>query len=141
MVQMGGTANGKQKPRPAVHGLNVDRETRCAHYHSARDVVAIRMKCCDRYYACKDCHDALAGHTVQRWPRAEWDEPAVLCGACGRRCVSAIIWEARMPVPRARRRSIPAAARIIIFILKYSAYPSPAPGQPRRTLSHKGRGG
>jgi uncharacterized CHY-type Zn-finger protein len=83
MVQMGGTANGKQQPRPAVHGLNVDRETRCAHYHSARDVVAIRMKCCDRYYACKDCHDALAGHTVQRWPRAEWDEPAVLCGACG----------------------------------------------------------
>jgi uncharacterized CHY-type Zn-finger protein len=63
--------------------VNVDSETRCAHYHSARDVVAIRMKCCGGYFACKDCHEALAGHAVQRWPRDEWNEHAVLCGVCG----------------------------------------------------------
>jgi uncharacterized CHY-type Zn-finger protein len=80
---MGGTANGKRKPRPAVHGVDVDPASRCAHYRSPRDIVAIRMKCCNSYYACKDCHDALGGHPLERWPHAEWDEPAVLCGACG----------------------------------------------------------
>ena len=41
------------------------------------------MKCCDRYYACKDCHNALAAHPVVRWPQREWDAEAILCGACG----------------------------------------------------------
>ncbi len=67
-----------------VHGVDLDSQTRCAHYHSALDVIAIRMKCCGVYYACKDCHDALAGHASQVWSRSEWDQPAVvLCGACG----------------------------------------------------------
>ncbi len=69
--------------RPAVRGVAVDGETRCAHWHSPRDVIAIRMKCCGEYYACKDCHDALAGHATQTWPRGERDVAAVLCGACG----------------------------------------------------------
>jgi uncharacterized CHY-type Zn-finger protein len=69
--------------RPDVLGVGLDGETRCVHYGSALDVIAIRMKCCGFYYACKDCHDALAGHATQVWPRAEWDEQAVLCGACG----------------------------------------------------------
>ena len=33
--------------------------------------------------ASKDCHDALAGHAADVWPRAEWSMPAVLCGTCG----------------------------------------------------------
>jgi uncharacterized CHY-type Zn-finger protein len=69
--------------RPPVLGVDLDAETRCVHWHSPLDIVAIRMKCCDTYYACKDCHDALAGHAIVVWPRAEWDRPAVLCGACG----------------------------------------------------------
>jgi uncharacterized CHY-type Zn-finger protein len=47
------------------------------------DIVAIRMKCCDAYYACKDCHEALAGHLLVAWPRGEWHCKAILCGACG----------------------------------------------------------
>jgi uncharacterized CHY-type Zn-finger protein len=83
MAGENGRSGGCVTPmRPAVLGVSVDPETRCAHYHSPRDIVAIRMKCCDCYYACKDCHGALAGHPVQRWPRAEWNERAVLCGAC-----------------------------------------------------------
>jgi uncharacterized CHY-type Zn-finger protein len=66
----------------AVRGIAPDDETRCAHWHGPLDIVAIKMKCCGVYYACKDCHDALAGHPAQVWPRAEWDEAAVLCGAC-----------------------------------------------------------
>ncbi len=69
--------------RPPVLGLQLDAQTRCAHWRSPRDVVAIKMRCCGAYYACKDCHDALAGHPTEVWPRAEWDAAAVLCGACG----------------------------------------------------------
>jgi uncharacterized CHY-type Zn-finger protein len=71
------------RSRPIVRGVELDPETRCAHWHSALDVIAIKMKCCGVYYACKDCHEVLAGHPAEVWPRAEWDRPAVLCGACG----------------------------------------------------------
>lgn len=66
-----------------VRGVDLDRQTRCTHYHSTLDIIAIKMRCCGFYYACKDCHEALAGHAIQVWPRSEWDQPAVLCGACG----------------------------------------------------------
>jgi uncharacterized CHY-type Zn-finger protein len=68
---------------PQVHGVDLDPQTRCAHYRSALDIVAIRMKCCGLYYACKDCHQALADHAIEVWPRAEWNRKSVLCGACG----------------------------------------------------------
>jgi len=69
--------------RPEVRGVGLDAQTRCAHYNTPTDIIAIRMKCCGVYYACKDCHEALAGHVIEVWPRAEWDRHAVLCGACG----------------------------------------------------------
>ncbi len=68
---------------PQVHGLGLDNQTRCVHWRSALDVIAIKMRCCGEYYACRDCHDALAGHPTRVWPTAEFDEAAVLCGACG----------------------------------------------------------
>jgi uncharacterized CHY-type Zn-finger protein len=67
---------------PEVNGIDLDAQTRCTHYSTPLDIVAIRMKCCGLYYACKDCHEALAGHAIEVWPRSEWDRPAVLCGAC-----------------------------------------------------------
>jgi uncharacterized CHY-type Zn-finger protein len=67
---------------PEVRGVNVDPQTRCVHYYSAVDVIAIKMKCCGVYYACKDCHAALAGHDIQVWPESEWLQKAVLCGCC-----------------------------------------------------------
>jgi uncharacterized CHY-type Zn-finger protein len=69
--------------RPRIAGIELDDQTRCAHWRSAADIVAIRMKCCDTYYACKDCHQALAGHAIEVWPRAERSAMAVMCGACG----------------------------------------------------------
>lgn len=69
--------------RPQVRGIDLDAQTRCQHYHSALDIVAIKMKCCGEYYACKDCHAELAGHAIEVWPRDEWNEKAILCGACG----------------------------------------------------------
>jgi len=66
-----------------VVGVAVDDETRCAHYHSDRDVVAIQFPCCETYYPCFRCHERCVDHDAERWPRGRFDEPAVLCGACG----------------------------------------------------------
>jgi uncharacterized CHY-type Zn-finger protein len=68
--------------RPGVRGLDLDPQTRCAHWNSRLDIIAIKMRCCGTYYACRACHDALAGHAAEVWPVQAWDEPAVLCGAC-----------------------------------------------------------
>lgn len=66
-----------------VRGLGLDAQSRCAHWHGPTDVVAIRMACCGVYYACIDCHTALADHPAQPWPATSGDARAVLCGACG----------------------------------------------------------
>jgi uncharacterized CHY-type Zn-finger protein len=68
--------------RSHVAGLALDAQTRCAHYHGTLDIIAIKMKCCGTFYACKDCHEALADHPIAVWPRTEWDEFAVRCGTC-----------------------------------------------------------
>ncbi len=72
-----------QTSKAQVHGIGVDGESRCAHYHTPLDIVAIKMRCCGVYYACKDCHIALADHEIERWPANQWKEKAILCGACG----------------------------------------------------------
>ena len=66
-----------------LRGVAVDGQTRCAHYDEAWDVVALRAGCCGVYHPCHRCHAETAGHPAQPWPRARFDEPAVLCGACG----------------------------------------------------------
>lgn len=67
-------------PSPAVHGVDVDETTGCAHYRSDRDIVAFELPCCDRFWACIECHDAVADHDAQ--PIADPDRPSVLCGRC-----------------------------------------------------------
>jgi uncharacterized CHY-type Zn-finger protein len=67
---------------PEVRGLNLDPQSRCLHYHSPLDIIAIKLKCCGHYYACKDCHETLAGHAIEPWPQSEWHQEAVLCGNC-----------------------------------------------------------
>jgi len=69
-------------PTPVVHGRTVDGETRCVHYGTALDVVAIRFRCCDRYYPCFSCHAEAETHPVLRWPARTWRENAILCGVC-----------------------------------------------------------
>lgn len=66
-----------------VYGVGVGPETRCAHYESRRDVVALRFGCCETFYSCHACHEALAGHESRPWPAERFDDPAVLCGVCG----------------------------------------------------------
>jgi uncharacterized CHY-type Zn-finger protein len=66
-----------------IYGLPVDAETRCIHYHGDTDVIAIRFRCCDRFYPCHACHDAVADHIPAVWGATERDAEALLCGACG----------------------------------------------------------
>ncbi len=68
----------------SVRGVGLDPQTRCAHHRKPEDIIAIKMRCCGIYYACKDCHDELASHPIEVWPKDEWNQPAVLCGSCGR---------------------------------------------------------
>jgi len=65
-----------------IFGETVDDQTRCIHYHTDVDVIAIKFKCCLQYYPCHLCHEEDADHPAQTWPRNEWTEPAVLCGVC-----------------------------------------------------------
>lgn len=64
-------------------GRLVDDQTRCVHWDGPTDVVAIRFRCCGRYYACHDCHAELESHPAERWPSGEFGEKAVRCGVCG----------------------------------------------------------
>ncbi|KTG09091.1 hypothetical protein AUR64_14935 [Haloprofundus marisrubri] len=68
-----------------LRGVDVDGETRCDHYHTDRDVIAIQFPCCGVYYPCFECHRAIANHEAIQWPRDRFDEPAILCGVCGER--------------------------------------------------------
>lgn len=65
-----------------VFGSTVDDQTRCVHYRTDLDVVAMKFACCLRYYPCHLCHAQDADHEPQTWPRSEWTEQAVLCGVC-----------------------------------------------------------
>lgn len=67
---------------PVVHGVLVDSETRCAHYHSPLDVVALQFFCCGEWFPCFRCHEAVAQHPAQQWPRDQRASRAVLCGVC-----------------------------------------------------------
>ncbi|MCA1065562.1 CHY zinc finger protein [Rossellomorea sp. AcN35-11] len=65
-----------------VSGVEVDSKTKCKHYHSSKDIIAIKFKCCNRYYPCHACHDEVADHDPVRWGKDEWTMKAVLCGEC-----------------------------------------------------------
>ena len=65
-----------------VYGTQVNARTQCVHYHSERDIIAIKHKCCNTFYACIQCHNEAASHPAQVWPRQEFGEAAVYCGNC-----------------------------------------------------------
>ncbi|RLV51233.1 hypothetical protein D9V37_01760 [Nocardioides mangrovicus] len=68
-----------------VRGRLLDAQTRCVHWGSVLDVVAIRLACCTPYYPCRTCHDEAADHPAVTWPPGSEDETAALCGVCHER--------------------------------------------------------
>ena len=69
--------------RLRVLGPVVDEQTRCIHYRTPLDIVAIRFACCGEFYPCHACHAETADHLARPWPAAAGGERAILCGACG----------------------------------------------------------
>ncbi|MBP2004668.1 CHY zinc finger protein [Halobacillus andaensis] len=65
-----------------VKGIQLDSQTRCAHYHSEVDIIAIKFHCCNNYYACYYCHKEMVNHSATKWPKEEQGEHAILCGSC-----------------------------------------------------------
>lgn len=66
-----------------VKGKVIDNQTRCSHYHTSLDIIAIKFKCCDTYYPCYSCHKEATNHESITWPLNERDRKAILCGVCG----------------------------------------------------------
>ena len=66
-----------------ILGHPVDAQTRCIHYQSSRDIIAVKFKCCQQYYPCFECHQETADHPARVWSKDEGDCKAILCGECG----------------------------------------------------------
>ncbi len=66
-----------------IYGIDVDSQTRCDHYRTDLDIIAIKFKCCGFWFPCYECHSEIADHETKVWPRDERDTVAILCGACG----------------------------------------------------------
>src|SRR5699024_8847876 len=65
-----------------IHVLTVDDESRCTHYHTPLDIIAIKFKCCNKFYSCYKCHNENENHEIIRWEKDEFDEQAIICGVC-----------------------------------------------------------
>jgi uncharacterized CHY-type Zn-finger protein len=90
-----------------VVGADVDDETRCAHYKSALDIIAIKFKCCGHWFPCYECHAESAGHAS----KDEFDTRAVLCGHCGAQMTVAEYLNCQSTCPRCSSRFNPGCAR------------------------------
>lgn len=60
----------------------IDNETRCEHYHSQNDRIAIKFYCCGAYFPCIKCHERYGCGNLKVWPRETFDQKAILCGSC-----------------------------------------------------------
>jgi uncharacterized CHY-type Zn-finger protein len=66
-----------------IHGIEVDEQTRCKHWHSEFDVIAIKFKCCCDWFPCFECHRECTTHRAEVWKSSEFETKAILCGVCG----------------------------------------------------------
>lgn len=66
----------------SLQGKLVDSQTRCEHYHTDVDVIALKFKCCHVYYPCFECHQAAAHLPEKFHIEQDAQELVVLCGVC-----------------------------------------------------------
>ena len=94
-----------------VLGANVDAETRCAHYRDECDVIAIKFKCCEKWFPCYECHAELENHQPEVWAKSEFNTPAILCGGCGHQLTVREYLECDSICPRCGSRFNPGCAK------------------------------
>lgn len=105
------TAHEKLIHGEIVVGADVDAETRCAHYHSALDIIAIKFKCCGRWFPCYECHEENAGHEPEVWAKCEFAAAAILCGGCGVQLTVDEYLKCESTCPHCSRKFNPGCAR------------------------------
>ncbi|RSL33728.1 hypothetical protein D7Z54_08505 [Salibacterium salarium] len=66
-----------------IYGISLDTNSRCVHYQQPNDIISIRFFCCGDYYCCFKCHEKLAHHKAEQWPKEMFNHKAILCGFCG----------------------------------------------------------
>ncbi|RLV91211.1 Helper of Tim protein 13 [Spathaspora sp. JA1] len=70
-------------PSITLQGQLTDKHTRCIHYHSKLDIIALKFKCCQIYYPCFKCHQELTNHKVSRYNSNDLATvKVILCGEC-----------------------------------------------------------
>jgi uncharacterized CHY-type Zn-finger protein len=94
-----------------VYGLEVDRQTRCAHYHSDLDIIAVKFNCCNKWFPCYECHAACSDHLPTVRPARNFNELAVLCGVCGHQLSVREYLECDSKCPACEARFNPDCAR------------------------------
>lgn len=94
-----------------VNGVGLDDESRCQHYHTEQDIVAIKFACCEEYWACYKCHQALADHAPRPWPTARFNEEAILCGGCGTQLSVEVYLASPLTCPACSKPFNPGCAR------------------------------
>jgi uncharacterized CHY-type Zn-finger protein len=75
-------APNDNKGKTRIYGTLLDQVTRCIHYNTIKDIIAIKFKCCEKYYPCIYCHNEAENHEVQVWLKDEFYHKAVYCGEC-----------------------------------------------------------
>jgi len=69
-------------PKTPIFGIDLRPIAGCTHYHTPLDIIGIQFKCCNKIYACFECHTALEPHSAERWPTEAFATKAILCRNC-----------------------------------------------------------
>jgi uncharacterized CHY-type Zn-finger protein len=93
-----------------VFGVSIDPQTRCLHWHSGPDIIAIKFKCCGQWYSCFECHAEVTDHEAGVWPSNAFNEKAILCGACGHQLTINKYLNCGSVCPACKRRFNPGCA-------------------------------
>jgi uncharacterized CHY-type Zn-finger protein len=63
--------------------MNPKQNYGCAHWHSEKDIVALKCPCHNEFHPCLLCHEDKYGIPPERWPEESWaQEKAILCRVC-----------------------------------------------------------
>ena len=67
-----------------MYGKCIGNETRCIHWNSDLDIIAIKFACCNEYYPCYPCHiEREKDHKPKQWIKDKWNTTkTILCGKC-----------------------------------------------------------
>lgn len=102
--------NKEDSEKVEINGINVDSQTRCEHYYSEIDIIAIKFKCCKKWFPCFECHTALSDHPPQVWSLDEHQTTAILCGNCQQQLTITEYFDCESVCPKCRHRFNPGCA-------------------------------